>query len=138
MGVPVHPDMVTVNQDKMTEACAWRWKPMPVTLPKLADNEAKALTELAIAGLRKRLTTIQFGYKPDTKDFGIYTARLKYEPETLIKLGFCGYFLMVENLISWARSNNIPTGPGRGSAAGSLVAGHWHYQHRSDSPRLAV
>jgi DNA polymerase-3 subunit alpha len=122
MGVPVHPDMVTVNQDKMTEACAWRWKPMPVTLPKLADNEAKALTELAIAGLRKRLTTIQFGYKPDTKDFGIYTARLKYELETLIKLGFCGYFLMVENLISWARSNNIPTGPGRGSAAGSLVA----------------
>ncbi|MFQ0206139.1 DNA polymerase III subunit alpha, partial [Klebsiella pneumoniae] len=45
-----------------------------------------------------------------------------YELSVLKKLGFCGYFLMVENLLSWARKQDIPVGPGRGSSAGSLVA----------------
>ncbi len=42
--------------------------------------------------------------------------------ETLTRLGFCGYFLMVRDLMNHSRETGIPVGPGRGSSAGSLVA----------------
>ncbi|MCK5632241.1 DNA polymerase III subunit alpha, partial [bacterium] len=51
-----------------------------------------------------------------------YQARLKTEMDLIINMGFVGYFLIVGDFIQWARANNIPVGPGRGSAAGSLVA----------------
>ena len=50
------------------------------------------------------------------------TARLDYEIDTINKLGFASYFLITADFIQWARDHNIPVGPGRGSAAGSLVA----------------
>ncbi len=48
--------------------------------------------------------------------------RLKYEVDTINHLGFASYFLITADFIQWARDNDIPVGPGRGSAAGSLVA----------------
>jgi DNA polymerase-3 subunit alpha len=51
-----------------------------------------------------------------------YQERLDLEVELIIKMGFVGYFLIVSDFIQWARHNDIPVGPGRGSAAGSLVA----------------
>ncbi|MBI5428961.1 MAG: DNA polymerase III subunit alpha [Nitrosomonadales bacterium] len=51
-----------------------------------------------------------------------YSARLDFEIETIIKMGFPGYFLIVADFIRWAKSNGVPVGPGRGSGAGSLVA----------------
>lgn len=51
-----------------------------------------------------------------------YDARLELEMELIISMGFVGYFLVVGDFIQWARRNKIPVGPGRGSAAGSLVA----------------
>jgi DNA polymerase-3 subunit alpha len=48
--------------------------------------------------------------------------RLKYEVETIIQLGFASYFLITADFIQWARDQDIPVGPGRGSAAGSLVS----------------
>ncbi|MGB0291844.1 MAG: DNA polymerase III subunit alpha, partial [Luteolibacter sp.] len=48
--------------------------------------------------------------------------RLKYEVDTINELGFASYFLITADFIQWARDNDIPVGPGRGSAAGSLVA----------------
>lgn len=48
--------------------------------------------------------------------------RLEREKETIRELGFVSYFLIVWDLIKWARDNGIPVGPGRGSAAGSIVA----------------
>jgi len=51
-----------------------------------------------------------------------YRDRLRYEMETIIKMGFPGYFLIVQDFIEWAKRNGIYVGPGRGSAAGSLVA----------------
>ncbi len=48
--------------------------------------------------------------------------RLKYEAGVINQLGFASYFLITADFIQWARDNNIPVGPGRGSAAGSLVA----------------
>ncbi|WP_435628027.1 DNA polymerase III subunit alpha [Candidatus Ferrigenium straubiae] len=51
-----------------------------------------------------------------------YQARLAFETETIIKMGFPGYFLIVADFIRWAKGNGVPVGPGRGSGAGSLVA----------------
>ena len=51
-----------------------------------------------------------------------YQARLKFETDTIIKMGFPGYFLIVADFIKWAKNNGVPVGPGRGSGAGSLVA----------------
>ncbi len=51
-----------------------------------------------------------------------YQARLDLEIDLIIKMGFVGYFLVVSDFIQWAKRNGIPVGPGRGSAAGSLVA----------------
>ncbi len=51
-----------------------------------------------------------------------YSARLAFEIETIIKMGFPGYFLIVADFIRWAKNNGVPVGPGRGSGAGSLVA----------------
>jgi DNA polymerase-3 subunit alpha len=48
--------------------------------------------------------------------------RLKYEVDTINGLGFASYFLITADFIQWARDHDIPVGPGRGSAAGSLVA----------------
>ncbi len=51
-----------------------------------------------------------------------YEARLEFEIDTILKMGFPGYFLIVGDFINWAKNNGCPVGPGRGSGAGSLVA----------------
>jgi len=74
----------------------------------------KKLVELSRAGFERR-----FKGKPiDTKQ---YIARLKYELETIYKIGFTDYFLVLEDLYKFLDKSNIPTGFGRGSGAGSLV-----------------
>ena len=52
----------------------------------------------------------------------VYVDRLKYELEVINKMGFCNYFLVVWDYVKYAKDNNILVGPGRGSAAGSLVS----------------
>ncbi len=51
-----------------------------------------------------------------------YQARLDYELNVIDRMGFNGYFLIVQDFINWAKNSDIPVGPGRGSGAGSLVA----------------
>ena len=51
-----------------------------------------------------------------------YAQRLEFEIDTIVKMGFPGYFLIVGDFINWAKNNGCPVGPGRGSGAGSLVA----------------
>ena len=52
----------------------------------------------------------------------VYLDRLKYELDIINKMGFCNYFLIVWDYVNFAKQNNILVGPGRGSAAGSLVS----------------
>jgi DNA polymerase-3 subunit alpha len=123
MGVEgISSAMVNETQDEIIAACSWRWHEMPVSLPVMAEDEGDTLTRMAAEGLKRRLTTLEFGWKPPAEQYQVYINRLRYELSVLKKLGFCGYFLMVENLLSWARKQDIPVGPGRGSSAGSLVA----------------
>ena len=64
--------------------------------------------------------------------FTAYDARLELEIDLIIKMGFVGYFLVVGDFIQWAKKQSIPVGPGRGSAAGSLVA--WALQITNCDP----
>ena len=51
-----------------------------------------------------------------------YGSQLEYELDVIAKMGFPGYFLIVADFIQWAKANDIPVGPGRGSGAGSVAA----------------
>jgi DNA polymerase III subunit alpha len=73
--------------------------------------------EVAWQGLLERLNR-----KSRNEVDAVYKERLEYELKMLQKMGFSTYFLVVWDYIKFARDNNIPVGPGRGSAAGSLVA----------------
>ena len=68
----------------------------------------------------------------DEKNIAVYEARLNEEMDLIITMGFIGYFLVVSDFIQWAYANHIPVGPGRGSAAGSLVA--WTLQITNIDP----
>lgn len=74
-------------------------------------------------GLDARLAVL---YPQPTEDWAErlprYQQRLDYEIDTILKMGFPGYFLIVMDFIQWAKENGVPVGPGRGSGAGSLVA----------------
>jgi DNA polymerase-3 subunit alpha len=77
--------------------------------------------KVAQDGLEERWAAIK--NKPDRKyDFDDYSARLEREIQVITNMGFPGYFLIVWDFIKYARTSSIPVGPGRGSAAGSLVA----------------
>lgn len=80
------------------------------------------LAVLANDGLDKRLIELFPEDDIREREEQIYRARLKLEIETIIQMGFAGYFLIVADFIMWAKQNGVPVGPGRGSGAGSLVA----------------
>ena len=71
------------------------------------------------AGLVQRLEKCPLAPGHTRED---YVARLDFELDTISKMGFPGYFLIVADFIQWGKSQGIPIGPGRGSGAGSLVA----------------
>ena len=79
--------------------------------------------QLSHEGLDRRLEAL---FDSGAEDFAgrqqLYRERLDFELETIIQMGFPGYFLIVMDFIRWAKEHDIPVGPGRGSGAGSLVA----------------
>ena len=76
----------------------------------------------SLQGLQERLLHL-FPQEADrTAQRPRYTERLEFEINTIVKMGFPGYFLIVGDFINWAKKNGCPVGPGRGSGAGSLVA----------------
>ena len=78
--------------------------------------------ELSHIGLEERL--LHLFPKEDERNAqrARYVERLDFEINTILKMGFPGYFLIVQDFINWAKNNGCPVGPGRGSGAGSLVA----------------
>ncbi|MFT7108863.1 MAG: DNA polymerase-3 subunit alpha [Psychrobacter glaciei] len=79
--------------------------------------------KISYEGLEERLEFIldknQHDYDVRRKE---YVDRLEFELDIIIQMGFPGYFLIVMDFIQWAKDNDVPVGPGRGSGAGSLVA----------------
>ena len=81
-------------------------------LPNEETNPDKYLEKLCNEGLKKRYSKISKKIED----------RLKYELSVIKKMGYAGYFLITQDFVNYAVINNIPVGPGRGSAAGSIVA----------------
>lgn len=134
----------------VAQRCAYmppRRKPLLPSLAGDLEGEARMLADNSRAGLARRLAP----YWPDvteaeldaamalqgeereaaykelaqrgvTEDFLDYARRLDFEVQIIVGMGFPGYFLIVADFIKWAKDNDIPVGPGRGSGAGSLVA----------------
>ncbi|HWI79762.1 MAG TPA: DNA polymerase III subunit alpha, partial [Ramlibacter sp.] len=73
-------------------------------------------------GLKQRMLRLYPDAAQRAKEMPRYVQRLEFEIETIVKMGFPGYFLIVGDFINWAKNNRCPVGPGRGSGAGSLVA----------------
>ena len=91
-------------------------KPGPILpiyeIPDGFNSKEDYIRSLAEEGLKKRYAEIT----PEIRE------RLEYELSIVIKMDFVGYFLIVWDFINWAKNNNIPVGPGRGSGAGSILA----------------
>ena len=127
-------------------------KPLLPSLAGDTEGEARMLEDDARAGLARRMEPYYPGVtateleaalralhdapdaaaraeifaqvRPDGVDdaFLGYAERLDFETGIINRMGFAGYFLIVADFIKWAKDNDIPVGPGRGSGAGSLVA----------------
>lgn len=83
-----------------------------------SHTEASYLRKLSTEGLKFRLELA-----PElTYPVSDYIVRLEYELDVIVKMGFSGYFLILWDWFNWCRKEKILLGPGRGSAAGSLVA----------------
>ncbi|OYX47920.1 MAG: DNA polymerase III subunit alpha, partial [Alphaproteobacteria bacterium 32-64-14] len=106
---------------EIARRCSYRPKKHKPILPpfdtKRGRNEAAELKAQAEAGLKERLKIVQ-----PAAELSVYKERLEYEISIIERMGFPGYFLIVSDFIKWAKANDIPVGPGRGSGAGSLVA----------------
>ncbi|MFN3827580.1 MAG: DNA polymerase III subunit alpha [Micavibrio sp.] len=114
----------------IAQRCSYLLKPINPMLPPFQTesglNETDELVAQSKAGLQWRLKNFVFTEGMDEaariEVAKPYHDRLQFELDTIIKMGFPGYFLIVSDFIKWAKEHNIPVGPGRGSGAGSLVA----------------
>ena len=77
---------------------------------------------LSVEGLEERLVHLYPNAAKRETERQRYAERLEFEIDTILNMGFPGYFLIVGDFINWAKKNGCPVGPGRGSGAGSLVA----------------
>jgi len=95
-------------------------------LPNFPTPNHESLEEYLVAqateGLEKRLQLLYPNPAERDAKRPEYEARLRFETDVIIQMGFAGYFLIVADFINWAKQNGVPVGPGRGSGAGSVVA----------------
>ncbi len=110
------------NTIEIAMRCAYRPRTQKPILPRFTDGDAdegEVLDRMAHDGLTKRL--VAHGCAPGLTEED-YRKRLDYELSIIKRMKFPGYFLIVADFIQWAKAQDIPVGPGRGSGAGSLVA----------------
>ena len=92
----------------------------------LADGKPMPIEDyfrlLSVQGLEERLVHLYPDAAKREAERPRYAERLEFEINTILNMGFPGYFLIVGDFINWAKKNGCPVGPGRGSGAGSLVA----------------
>jgi len=116
------------NTAKIAERCNMTFEFGKFFLPKFEVKNPEETLEAylerkAIEGLEKRMPAIlKYSRDDEATTREKYNKRLNYEIDVIKKMGFAGYFLIVSDFIKHAKHNDIPVGPGRGSAAGSLVA----------------
>ena len=123
------PESLT-NSLKIADACDLSLENNQFYLPAIPSQDGqKPETQIqsqAEKGLEKRLLSLKNRLRWSDVIFEqkkiIYKKRLAYELDTIIQMGYAGYFLIVADFVIWAKNQKILVGPGRGSGAGSLVA----------------
>ena len=112
------------NTRAIADRCHVEFDTSTYHFPKFETDTGLSPDELFEKMVREGFEKILKGIKlknPDV-DETVYRERLEYEVSIIIKMGFPGYFLIVADFIRYGKENGVPIGPGRGSAAGSLVA----------------
>lgn len=113
------PDAIT-NTVKIAEMCNVEIKLGDIQLPHfnvpVGYDGNSYLKKICLEGLIKRYGKNYDEVTQEIKD------RMDFELSVIIKMGWPSYFLIVQDFVNWAKNNNIVVGPGRGSAAGSLVS----------------
>jgi DNA polymerase-3 subunit alpha len=107
---------------EIAQRCSYRPTARKPILPNFGGSrtdETEELRRLAEEGLRRRMKA--FGIADGYSEVQ-YRERLDFELNVIGNMKYAGYFLIVADFIVWAKQQNIPVGPGRGSGAGSLVA----------------
>jgi DNA polymerase-3 subunit alpha len=110
------------NSSVIARRCAFAAPTRRPILPRTAGSveaEAEQLRRDARIGLAERLAVYDDLGEEDRQ---VYADRLEFEIDVITGMGFPGYFLIVADFIKWAKEQDIPVGPGRGSGAGSVVA----------------
>jgi DNA polymerase-3 subunit alpha len=109
--------------------CSYKPKSSLPILPNITTNKDidvdQELLNLASKGLEEKFSEYVFQINSDQENNNnrkIYNKRLQHELSIIKKMRYSGYFLIVSDYIKWAKNNDIPVGPGRGSGAGSLIA----------------
>jgi DNA polymerase-3 subunit alpha len=116
-----HPDAVW-NSGRIADMCDFSFETGKLFFPKfeipVEHTQESYFSQLCTQGLDE----LSAQDRIPQEQLEEYRARLQLEVELITRMGFIGYFLVVSDFIRWAKRNGIPVGPGRGSAAGSLVA----------------
>ncbi len=116
------------NTVKIAERCSVEFDFSAMHLPKfpcpVGTTASGYLRKLAEEGLCRRVSAGQITYRTDLpgRTEQDYRARIDYELDIIGRMGYDDYFLIVQDYVNFAKSRDIPVGPGRGSGAGSLVA----------------
>ena len=122
-----YPEAIA-NAVEIADRCNFKFEFRNYRPPNFIPPEGKTLNqhlvEVCHAGFDKVLPRIKayYGDKFTDELEQTYRQRLEREIGIICDMGFAGYFLIVADFVNFARENQIPVGPGRGSAAGSLVA----------------
>ncbi len=107
------------NISEIVKMCNFKLPKFKYHLPEFSNPSNKDdktyFNDLCVEGLDNYLSSSKL-------DKEIYQKRLSREIDVIQSMGFASYFLIVEEFIQWAKNNDVPVGPGRGSGAGSLVA----------------
>ncbi len=118
--------MAVSNSVAIAQRCSLSMTLGEPQLPDFPTPDGSGLDDymrkIAAEGLVERMQTLFPDDAERESHRGQYEARLAFECDTIVQMGFSGYFLIVADFINWAKRDGVPVGPGRGSGAGSLVA----------------
>ena len=116
------------NNFNLPYRCSFKPSSSKPILPNISSSDKDAnemLKQLSKEGLQDKFLNVFHNGKDkfeNEEKYLKYKKRLDHEIRIIIEMNYASYFLIVSDYIKWAKKNNIPVGPGRGSGAGSLVA----------------
>ncbi len=120
----VNFDRAIYNTTVIADKCNFDFEFDKLHLPDFVPEDGKThkdkLRHDAYLGFEQRADSGRFDFNKASRE--VYIERLEYELSVIDQMGFNAYFLIVSDFVSYAKKNDIPVGPGRGSGAGSLVA----------------